>query len=434
MKITIVNTYSFGGAANACIRLHKGLLKENINSKLLLSKNIDLSLPNTFVCESKTLSSTPLQKFKNKIKKIAHELKIVNLDKKKNIKSKKQIFLESRDKRLEMFSFIDSNYDITENHLCKNTDIINLHWVANFLDWQTFFTKNTKPIVWTLHDQNPFLGGEHYAERFLGINEKGFPILREYTDNEIIESKKILQSKQTILKNVNNIHIVSPSKWLLNSSKNSEIFSNYPHYHIPYGFPTDIFKIYNKSFCREVLNIPQDKIVLLFVADSLESSRKGYEYLQKSLKIISDKYQEQIFLCAIGNNSNVRTENNILELGKISDERIMAIAYGASDVFIIPSLEDNLPNTMIEAGLCGTPVIGFPVGGILDFVEDGKNGYLCPEISVQSLKETIEKFLDNPNIFDREKIAKEAKEKYALDIQAKAYIQLYQSILNLNNA
>jgi glycosyltransferase involved in cell wall biosynthesis len=172
--------------------------------------------------------------------------------------------------------------------------------------------------------------------------------------------------------------------------------------------------------------LPLDKKIILFAADIVENSRKGFAFLQKALEKIQN---ENILSCAIGSKTQLDNHNNIIALGRIVDERLMAIAYAAADVFVIPSLEDNFPNTMIEALLCGTPVIGFPVGGIIDAIDDEINGYICSEISVNALKETIEKFLENPNFFDRSKIAQNAKEKYALSIQAKKYIDLFQQIL-----
>lgn len=94
----------------------------------------------------------------------------------------------------------------------------------------------------------------------------------------------------------------------------------------------------------------------------------------------------------MGSNLEVNLNENIIELGRINDEKLMAMVYSASDLFVIPSLYDNLPNTMIESLLCGTPVIGFNIGGIPDVVIDQKTGYLCPEISVQSLKKPLKNF------------------------------------------
>lgn len=397
MKPLLINTYDRGGAANSCIRLHDGLLAQKVQSTLLL-KNKSLGIKEAVVFNPKL---TFQDKLSHKIKRILIKLKLAKEDK----LWRETAFKHSRPKGLESFSFPYSDTDIHQSTHYQTSDIINLHWVAGLLDFPTFFNKNKKPIVWTLHDQNPFLGGEHYAERFLGIDENGYPIPRKYTPAELLEEKRLLKIKQKALQGVQNIHIVSPSRWLLESSQNSALFSKFPHYHIPYGYPTHIFKPYNMTFCRDVLGIPHDKKVLLFVADSVDNSRKGYVFLQKALDKLSESYQNQVVLCAIGSKASLSTDKQVIELGRINDERLMAMAYSAADVFVIPSLEDNLPNTMLESLLCGTPVIGFQNGGIPDVVINQKTGYLCPEISVQSLTETIEKFLDNTVIFDREKIA-----------------------------
>jgi glycosyltransferase involved in cell wall biosynthesis len=107
----------------------------------------------------------------------------------------------------------------------------------------------------------------------------------------------------------------------------------------------------------------------------------------------------------------------------------MSIAYSASDVFVIPSLMDNLPNTVLESLMCGTPVIGFPVGGIPDMIQDGENGLLTQDISVSSLLETLIKFLNSSELFDRNKIRENAVKKYDQKLQAGSYIKLFDSIL-----
>ncbi|SOD81201.1 glycosyltransferase [Spirosoma fluviale] len=427
MNITLINTFDVGGAAKSCIRLHQGLLAEEITSVLLLKQKTQ-NIANSVRFQPLEPVLSTQKKIRAKLKRIALELKIVAPPKDPIIP---QItFLKQRPKGLEAFSFHYTDIDLTQSPEYLAADIINLHWVADFLDWQSFFIKNTKPVVWTLHDQNPFLGGEHYAERYLGLDAQGYPISRKYTEQEQEEEKKILDIKRSALEQVKNLHIVAPSKWLVESSQNSELLGRFSHHHIPYGYPTDIFKPYDRLFCREVLGIPQDKTVLLFVADSVDNSRKGYVYLQKALECLSETHQQEVFLCAIGSKAHLSSNHQVIELGHVHDERLMAMAYSAANAFVIPSLEDNLPNTMIESALCGTPVIGFNTGGIPSIVINAQTGYLCPEISVQSLRETIEKFLDNPTVFDREKIAHEAKEKYALEVQAQRYIQLYESILS----
>jgi glycosyltransferase involved in cell wall biosynthesis len=422
MKILHINTFDYGGAAKACLRLHLGLLKNNsCSSKVLLNQKTQ-GIENTFVFQDTTEHKIG-KKLKKKVIRIAKELKIVPLY---NAQEKRAIQLQRQRKRLEMFSLPIAQSDITQSPLYHEADIIHLHWVANFLDWKTFFTQNTKPIVWTLHDQNPFLGIEHYAERFIGVDEKGYPIPRKYTELELKESAYWLNYKKKCLQNVKNLHIVSPSKWLLESSKNSELFAQYPHYHIPYGFPTDIFRPLDPKICREILGLPLEKKIILFVADSVESTRKGFAFLKKALEQLQNP---EVCLCAIGSKTQLEQKENLIELGKIVDERLMAMTYAAADVFVIPSLEDNLPNTMIESLLCGTPVVGFPTGGVCDVVENKKNGYLCEEISVLSLRKAIDWTLENLNRFDRYHISNETTQKFNLNKQAEEYKKLYHWVL-----
>lgn len=423
MKILSINTLSNGGAAKACIRLHQGLLQEGIDTKLLFKNKTVNNIPETYRIEyrKKTNWGTILR---NKLRNY-----LPRPDKTPISRQEQKEFIQSRPSELEIFSYPFSDIDITSSKLYQEADIVNLHWVANFLDYPGFFLVNTKPVVWTLHDANPFLGGEHYAERFFGIDDRGYPVPRNYTKREVKESDKIIDLKRNVFQETCNIHIVAPSQWLKKESENSELFGKFPHHHIPYGFPTDVFKPLDRELCRDVLDIPKDKFVVLFVSESLSNFRKGYTFLKRSIDNLSDKYPEKLFLCAVGGHNRADKQNNILELGTISDERLMAVAYSAADVFVIPSLEDNLPNTMIESLLCGTPVIGFPTGGIAETVVNSFNGYLCPEISVSSLQETIEQHLLTHNEFDREAIRNEAVDKYSLARQAKKYISLYNSIL-----
>ncbi len=420
MKILLINTFDRGGAANSAIRLHNGLLNENIESRMLLKiKSKDLH--NTFDFDIK-LTFINIQV--ERIKKILNRL-----DFKKICREK---ILNNRPNGLELFSFPSSKIDITNSILYKNSEIIHLHWVANFLDWKTFFRKNKKPIVWTLHDENPFLGGEHYDERFLGINEFGNPIKRIKNKNEILTEIKLKSQKMKYLESAKNVYIVCPSLWLLNKSKKSEIFKNIPHFHIPYGFPTNVFKPLDKDFCRSIFGIETNKKIMLFVADSQINNRKGMSYLSRAIEELNLEPGFEIICCTIGSGTILSQSENILNLGKIEDEKLMAIAYNLADVFIIPSLEDNLPNTMIESILCGTPVIGFNSGGISEVIINGENGWLCPEISVSSLKTTIKKYLLKGVSQSHSEISERARSKYSLEIQALEYVKLYEKILYKN--
>lgn len=424
MKVLIVNTYDKGGAANSCKRLHLALLNKGISSKVLLkykqnnwAESSEYFVP--FIKFSKQ------QKTKNKLKRILWELKIYSPKTKKDFN---QDFLNEREKGLELYSFPNSNFDITETDLYKEADIINLHWVANFLDYKSFFEKNTKPVVWTLHDMNPFSGGEHYIEEYLGIDDFGFPIRREWSEEELKVAKENIAIKKQGMSKVDNLTIVAPSEWLAQEAKKSEVFKGKSIYCIPYGLDPKIYSSRDQAYSRDLLNIPGDKKVILFVADSISNNRKGFVYLKRAFQQLSSK---NVVLCAIGQkNSELECFDNILELGPIYDERLMSVAYSAADVFVIPSLMDNLPNTVLESIMCGTPVIGFPVGGIPEMIIDGENGLLTKEISVSSLVETLSKFLDSPANFDRKRIRENAIEKYDQKIQAENYVKLFKEVFH----
>lgn len=411
-----------GGAANSCIRLHQGLLVCNAQSKLLIKykseQSSNIAECYQFINSNNRYLHLPLR-LASKLLKIIRQKDPVLFNKK---------YLSTRPKALELFSFPYSESDITKSPLYKEADIINLHWVTQFLDYPSFFKKVKKPVVWTLHDMDPFLGGEHYSEQYLGIDGNGKPIARKISDKEKKIFKMIIGIKKDCLKNIENLCVVCPSKWLQNEAQNSEVLGRFKVHHIPYGFDSNIYKTMNRNFSREFLGISQDADVVLFVADSNQRFRKGFGFLLKALENLKNK---NILLCFVGKkDSNVKYDIPVLEIGHVKDERFLSLIYSAADVFIIPSIEDNLPNTAIESLLCGTPVIGFSTGGIPEIVRHGINGYICSEKSTTALSNTISVFLSSRFNFNAEAIRKDALSKYDLKIQAKAYIELYQSIIN----
>lgn len=423
MKVLLVNTSTRGGAAKACIRLQRGLINLGIEVGILCRDNIEL------ITNVEVLSVPKQSKRDRLIRRILNYLirkKILNNSKSYLINSK-----PFRQPELEYFSLPISDFDITTSILYQQADIIHLHWVSDFLDWQSFFKKNKKPIVWTFHDQSPFLGGEHYAERFFGIDLDGYPVIRHYSLLEKEYYENIIAYKKKILGKVKNLIVIANSEWIKDSAIKSTLFKKFQIKKILCGFPTNTFYPRERTISKLKLGISSDTVTILFVADSIVVKRKGFAYLELALNSLPTKYSSQITLLVIGSNENYTFKNaRIKFLGRVSDEDKLAIIYSASDLFIIPSLEEAFGQTTVEALLCGTPCIGFPTGGITEVIEDGINGYLCPEISVHSLKEAIIRFIDNFNKFDRNEIADAAKKKYSLDQYAKSYLAVYNDILN----
>lgn len=315
-----------------------------------------------------------------------------------------------------------------------NCDLINLHWVSSFIHWRRFLThKKLPPIVWTLHDMHIFQGLAHYAEDAHQLRQEiaqGRAIddmsCRDI-DHKVWQEKKYLLARST-----NQIHFVTPSKWLADEARQS-FLKDYPISVIPNGIDTTILKPVDLNFGKELLNIPQNsKKNILFVADSLENKRKGIEVLTQALALISQ--QESYQLLVMGTASELALESlNVIQLGYISDDRLKACAYSAADLFIIPSREDNLPNTVLESLACGTPVIGSNVGGIPDMVRPGITGELFGVGDAVELAQKIESWFERDDLQQISANCRDiAVKEYDLSVQAQAYEKLYIEILKKN--
>ena len=395
MKILLINTHSNGGAAKACIRLHLSFLKAGINSKLLFLDDETSAVPKSIVFRPYHAQNRGFySKVKEKIYTLRRKRKVSNLP-----------------KGYEVFHLATSIFDITQHPAYKWADIIHLHWVANFIDFASFFKKNTKPVVWTLHDMWPFTGGYHY--------EKGFPFdAYEKIINQTIKLKQQALG-ETALK------VVSPSLWLQRRSQESQLFRKFEHYHIPNSLNPCLFQPLDKTQARVILGLPKDKKIVLFVADSINNKRKGFSFIIDAFNRLNIN---NLYLAIIGQYKGKRIQQErVFYLGQIANEKFMHIGYSAADLFTISSVEDNFPNTILESLFCGTPVVGFNIGGIPDMIQNGQNGYLCPTIDAATLAQTIDKALKTP--FDPKAIRENAIKKYNPELQAKRYIKLFQTLV-----
>jgi glycosyltransferase involved in cell wall biosynthesis len=425
MKILHINTYDRGGAANACLRLHEGLFDAGVDSKVLVLHKTGNNYPAVYAYEPKKIQQLLLlDKIKGKIKRILREFYLYKDAVPKHAKQMQWIY-QNRDINLEMVSPPVSHIDITNNCLYDEADIIHLHWVAGFVDYKTFFSKCKKPVVWTFHDQNPFLGIEHYSEKLLHPDSEGLPIRRIFSTEEIAIEEKYKQLKKDIFKTFP-LHIVALSNWMQNEIVASNMFPIAKTHLIPNGIDSKKFVTLDKKFCRQLLQLPTDKKIILFASDNVDNNRKGISYL---LNALANLHNDNLIVCSVGQKNSMGNEKkNFIELGEIRDQRLMNVAYSAADVFVIPSLMDNLPNTVIESLLSGTPVISFPVGGIPDMLRQGTNGYIATEISVTALSESIDLFFKKGIEWNTENIRRDAVERFDISVQVKRMLQLYQSV------
>ncbi len=418
MKILHISTHDHGGAPRSAIRLHKALLARGVESSILFLSQEDVNIPRSFVyAHSESKYRSFLLKNIAKLKdKLSNYIRFHYPNDQK---------LQNKTPGFEMFSFNPSYFDVTKQQVYKEADIIHLHWVPGFVDFR-LFKKNSKPIIWTLHDMNPFTGGCHYSsgcEKYK-TECKNCPQLQgtKNSNNSFLDQ----QYKKAHLIGQAPV-ITAPSKWLIECSSQSLLFRNFKNVLVPYSLDLSVYKPFDKTLSRSALDLPQDKKIVLFVSYGVENKRKGFDLLLDALKQIN---RADIHLCAVGNfNPGSDSESGSTFLGKIYDERLMALAYAAADVFLLPSREDNLPNTMLESLACGTPVIAFPIGGILDVIITGSNGILASDLSSNSLSLALTDFFEDKYKFNREEISKNAGKLFSPVVQAKQYVSLYEEML-----
>lgn len=429
MKVLHLNTYEFGGAAKASIRLHEGLLGIQVHSSILFQQAAG-NTAESAVFEGTRIKAHGPPSLLDRIKYRTRRW-VGNSESKR----REDIVIKSQIKsrtphQIEYFSFPDSGYDITQHPYYQQADVLNLHWVADFFDY-ALLERINKPIVWTLHDMNPFTGGCHYSWNCRQYRENCANCEQLQTTQYPTYSAHILKLKQTALKKKNKLTIVTPSRWLRSESESSTLFRGLTHYQIPNGLDSRLYKPVDRQAARNLLGLPADKQIMLFVSDSLETRRKGFALLLEAIHTLPDK--ERFVLCSIGATGSVEFPAGIAvyELGYIKNVETICSAFSAADLFIIPSLMDNLPNTVLESLMCGTPVIGFPTGGIPDMIQAGKNGLLCDEVSAHSLARAINQYFEQyQGCFDRDAIRQQAIQQYDVQIQARAYLSLYERVLS----
>jgi glycosyltransferase involved in cell wall biosynthesis len=398
MNVLFINTYRHGGAATSAIRLQSALNSNGVNVAMLNAKKYRLP----FYAER--LSFLPYE----------------------------------RDKSVR-FSFSLANYgnDISKHPLVQAADILHLHWInQGFLSLENIkqLASLGKPIVWSLHDMWAFTGGCHYSgdcsNYRRGCGNCAF--LKNPNDNDL--SSVIVERKKSAFSR--NIVFLPTSQWLEKIAKESFINKNTINY-LPTPIDTDVFKpVENKNHIRLKLGLGLKSNVVLFVATKVSEERKGFVYFVEMLKQIKFNCPNiEVLIAGKTDESAAKLINaipfNVKALGSLDNTNNLVDAYNASDVFVIPSLEDNLPNTVLESLSCGTPIVGFNTGGVSEMVIHKQQGYIC--YNVQGLADGVNYVLGS---HDRLSISarNRALSNYSNKVVSSMYINAYQKLLNSSHS
>ncbi|MCK9311068.1 MAG: glycosyltransferase family 4 protein [Bacteroidales bacterium] len=417
MKVLLINTFETkGGAAVACKRLARALQKQGADVSIL-------------VCEKKTTDSFVYGVIKSNLDKL--HLRFTFLE------ERFHIFFVNRFHRKNLFAVSTAlkGFDIVNHPLVKEADVIHLNWInQGFLSIHGIdqLLKLGKPVVWTMHDMWPITGICHHSRECNHyMDDCGFCMLLQKPSKKDL-SYHILKRKKKCFQGAG-IHFVACSQWLRKRAEISSLSIGNTITNIPNPIDTELFSPGDKDDARIALNLPKDKKLLLFGALIASDKRKGIDYLVEATHLLADLSEnvELVFCGEIKEKIASVFGLKAHALGYISDPDLIVKMYQSADCFVMPSLEENLPNMIMEAMACGIPCVGFNVGGISEMIRHKQTGYVSVNKSAEDFAAGIRYVLERSDDADFKKSNRDfILSHYSESAVANRYMKLY---LEANN-
>ena len=416
MRVLLINTSErMGGAAIAASRLLEALKNHGIKAKMLVRDK-----------ETDQITVVPLRQSWWLVWKFVWERVV--------------IWMANRFSRKDLFAvdIANTGTDITALPEFQQADVIHLHWInQGMLSMQGVrkILESGKPVVWTMHDLWPCTGICHYT--------RGCDHYRTECHNcpfidggrrEHDLSYRVFHQKQELYAR-HRIHFVTCSRWLGEQARKSSLLAGQPVTTIPNPINTNLFRPHDKASARERCRLPLDKRLMLFGSVKITDKRKGIDYLVESCRLLAEQHpelKERLGVVTFGKYSQQLKDMlpfRVYPLDFVRDDHRLVDIYNAVDIFVTPSLEDNLPNTIMEAMACGTPCVGFNVGGIPEMIDHLHNGYVATYKSAEDFANGIYWTLtdpDYPNL--AEQACRKAVTHYSEDTVARRFIELYNKL------
>lgn len=318
------------------------------------------------------------------------------------------------------YVFLPSSFAVAADPWFRAADVIQLYNThgSYFSHTALPLLSHRRPVVWRLSDMWPLTGHSSYSydcERwrtgcgscpYLSV----YPALRRDTTAFLWRWKRLVYSQSRIV-------VVAPSRWLEGLVRESPLLSRFPVRLIPNGVDLDRFAPVPRDEARRALGLDISRPTVLFATPDLDDPRKGGALLPEILAPLGPGIQ---LLAAGGGPAPAGSRS----LGRLDDARL-ALAYAAADVFVLPTLAENLPNTAIESIACGTPVAAFAVGGVVDAVRHGETGKLVPAGDAKALGAAVSDLLASDL---RERCRAVAEREFAAEREARAFADLYAEL------
>lgn len=412
MRVLIINTSErIGGAAIAANRLMQALKKNGVKARMLVR---DKQTDQLTVVSIGYGWTQPIKFLWERVSIFAA-----------NKFSKRNLFL---------VDIANAGTDITKNIEFERADVIHLHWVnQGYLSINNLnkILHSGKRVVITMHDQWYFTGICHYS----GDCDKYTSHCHHCTlmNGTALGdfASQLFDKKQHIYED-SKVTFVGCSQWMANLARTSALTQGHKVVSIPNAINTEQFRPLDKTAARKELSLPLKGKLLLFGCQRITDERKGFRYLVDALQILkrdNPEIAQNTEIVVVGGKADSISSHlpfSIIPVSYVSDPQKMIALYNAVDLYVTPSLQDNLPNTIMEALACGTPCVGFDVGGIPEMIDHKKNGYVARYKDSADFAEGIKWVLTS----DHDTLSTKAREKvmnnYTEDIVAKKYIEVYE--------
>lgn len=411
MKILHISMDNTGGAGLAAERLHLGLRAAGIDSKMLvLRKRGDAEEVHRYREHGKNLPSA-----KSGLSLIRAASQRMGLPISRAQRYRNRVHrLKLKTNPAPFFTLPFTSFDVTTHPLVRESDIIHLHWVADFVDIPTFFRNVDKPVVWTLHDENAFLGGFHYAAQ----RDQANATYRALDD-------ELANAKCASIMKANSLTFKFLSRMMEEKYRNHRIVAGRPTFTIPNSVDTRVFRPVRRSLAREFWGLSDQDVVLCFAANPLWGARKGLRELIEAVRMLD---RSDLTIMAIGKgNPNSPSGVPVFFTGHLTDERLMALAYSAGDVFVMPSFQEAFAQTPLEAMACGLPTVAFPCSGTEELMYTG-NGVLTSEFTSMALAAGLRLALTKT--YDAAGIRADISERFRVDVIVRKHLVAYQKVIS----
>ena len=416
MRVLIVNTSErIGGAAIAAGRLVEALKNNGIKAKMLVREK-----------QTDRLSVIELKRNWWRVWQFIWERIL--------------IWKENRFKKHNLFAvdIANTGTDITTIPEFQAADIIHLHWINQgmlSLNDIRKILQSGKPVVWTMHDMWPCTGICHHARECDKYHQECHHCPYIYKGGRKKDlSNQVFKKKKEVYQSAP-VTFVTCSRWLKERAGQSALLKGHTIVDIPNPISTGLFKPQNALAARNKMELPTDKKLILFGSVKVTDKRKGIDYFIESCKLLAEKYpemKEELGVVVYGKNSEYLKPLipfQVYALDYISNEKDLVNIYNAVDLYVTPSLEENLPTTIMEAMACGVPCVGFNVGGIPEMIDHLHNGYVAEYKSAEDLANGIIWTLSESEYQSlSEEACRKAVSNYSESIVAKKYIDIYNKI------